>query len=88
MEMHLKGYKKIDETVTFADVAGLEDLKKTINLRIISPFYNKGLFAKFRKKVGGGVLLYGPPGCGKPISLKRQRENVRLIFIPFILQIF
>lgn len=83
-----KAMKKVNETVTFADVAGLEDLKKTINLRIISPFYNKGLFAKFRKKVGVAFFFMDHLAVGKPISLKRQRENVRLIFIPFILQIF
>ncbi|WP_249728413.1 AAA family ATPase, partial [Bacillus paralicheniformis] len=60
----------------------LEDLKKTINLRIISPFYNKGLFAKFRKKVGGGVLLYGPPGCGKSYIAKATAGECNSNFYP------
>lgn len=77
-----KAIKKIEEIVTFADVAGLEDLKKTINLRIISPFYNKGLFAKFRKKVGGGVLLYGPPGCGKTYIAKATAGECKANFYP------
>lgn len=77
-----KAMKKVNETVTFADVAGLEDLKKTINLRIISPFYNKGLFAKFRKKVGGGVLLYGPPGCGKTYIAKATAGECKANFYP------
>ena len=53
------------EKVVFADVAGMDKLKKVLRLQIIEPFRNPGLFQKFRKKSGGGVLLYGPPGCGK-----------------------
>jgi len=68
--------------VTFADVAGLKDLKKTIQLRIISPFQNKDLFSKFRKKAGGGVLLYGPPGCGKTFIAKATAGECRAAFIP------
>lgn len=51
----------------FADVAGLDDLKKSLRLQIIEPFRNPGLFARFRKSAGGGVMLYGPPGCGKTL---------------------
>lgn len=52
-------------TVRFSDIVGMEELKKLLRLRIIEPFQKPGLFARFRKKAGGGVLLYGPPGCGK-----------------------
>lgn len=68
--------------VTFADVAGLKELKKTIQLRIISPFQNQGLFSKFRKKAGGGVLLYGPPGCGKTFMAKATAGECRAAFFP------
>ena len=53
--------------VTFEDVAGMAGLKKVLRLQIIEPFRNPGLFQRFRKKAGGGVLLYGPPGCGKTL---------------------
>ena len=53
------------ERIRFADIAGLEDLKRTVRLQIIEPFLRPGLFAKFKKRAGGGVMLYGPPGCGK-----------------------
>ncbi|MFW9080905.1 ATP-binding protein [Pseudomonas sp. P2757] len=56
-----------DKTVTFSDIGGLEDLKKTIHKKIILPYQKPGLFERFRKRVGGGVLLYGPPGCGKTL---------------------
>lgn len=56
--------------ITFADVAGMSELKKVLRLQIIEPFRNPGLFQRFRKKAGGGVLLYGPPGCGKTLMAK------------------
>ena len=74
--------KKNGQKITFDDVAGLEELKKTIHLRIISPFFNKGLFAKFRKKAGGGVLLYGPPGCGKTFIAKATAGECKAKFYP------
>jgi len=68
--------------ITFSDVAGLAELKKTIQLRIISPFQHQSLFSKFRKKTGGGVLLYGPPGCGKTYMARATAGECRARFIP------
>src|SRR5215470_17945018 len=53
--------------VTFADVGGLAEVKKQIHRRIILPFQKPSLFQKFGRRAGGGVLLYGPPGCGKTL---------------------
>ncbi len=54
-----------DRTITFADVGGMDELKKTARMKIIQPFKNPELFKKYRATAGGGILLYGPPGCGK-----------------------
>lgn len=54
-------------TVTFADVGGLDSIKKQIHRRIILPFQKPTLFQRFRKSAGGGIMLYGPPGCGKTL---------------------
>ncbi|MCG8549879.1 MAG: AAA family ATPase [Desulfobacterales bacterium] len=51
--------------IRFDDIVGMQPLKKTLRLHIIEPFLRPGIFAKFKKKAGGGILLYGPPGCGK-----------------------
>lgn len=51
--------------LSFSDIGGLEELKKQANIRIIQPFKNPELFKKFKKSAGGGLLLYGAPGCGK-----------------------
>lgn len=56
-----------EKTTTFKDVVGLEDIKKQVHKRIILPFQKPSIFQRFKKKVGGGVLLYGPPGCGKTL---------------------
>ncbi|XOV77529.1 MAG: AAA family ATPase [Aestuariibacter sp.] len=56
-----------EEKVTFADVGGLEIVKKQIRKKIITPFQKPSLFNRFRKRIGGGILLYGPPGCGKTL---------------------
>jgi SpoVK/Ycf46/Vps4 family AAA+-type ATPase len=55
------------ERVRFADVGGLDNVKDTIRKRIILPFQKPSLFQRFKKRVGGGILLYGPPGCGKTL---------------------
>lgn len=67
---------------TFEDVGGLEELKDTIRMKIIKPFINPGLFSRFKKKVGGGILLYGPPGCGKTFIAKATAGECNAKFVP------
>ncbi|MFZ5814404.1 MAG: AAA family ATPase [Bacillota bacterium] len=69
------------EPLTFADVGGLDELKQTIRMKIIEPFYNQGLFARFRKRAGGGILLYGPPGCGKTFIARATAGECRAHFL-------
>jgi SpoVK/Ycf46/Vps4 family AAA+-type ATPase len=51
----------------FDDVGGLDEVKAQVRRKIIAPLEKPGLFEKFRRKSGGGVLMYGPPGCGKTL---------------------
>lgn len=51
--------------ITFDDIGGMQDVIERIRMNIIYPFKNPEVFQKFNKKPGGGILLYGPPGCGK-----------------------
>jgi ATP-dependent 26S proteasome regulatory subunit len=66
--------------VAFDSVGGLDDIKNTIRKRIILPFQKPSLFARFKKKVGGGILLYGPPGCGKTLLARATAGECKAKF--------
>lgn len=68
------------EKVTFADVGGLDDIKKQIERRIILPFQKPSIFERFKKPVGGGILLYGPPGCGKTLLARATAGECKATF--------
>lgn len=53
--------------VSFADVGGMDALKEQIRLMIIYPLQRPDLYQAYGKRIGGGVLMYGPPGCGKTL---------------------
>lgn len=53
--------------ITFADVGGLDEVKREIRRRIVTPFLKPSLFQRFKRQSGGGILMYGPPGCGKTL---------------------
>lgn len=57
-------------TLTFGDVGGMDDVKKLLHRLIIMPFVRPELYEKYGRTAGGGVLLYGPPGCGKTMLAK------------------
>ena len=66
--------------VKFKDVAGLDEVKKTVMTRMINPVLYPDKYAKYGKKVGGGVLLYGPPGTGKTFIAKAIAGEVGATF--------
>jgi SpoVK/Ycf46/Vps4 family AAA+-type ATPase len=66
---------------TFADVGGLEDVKRQIHRRIIAPREKPGLFQRFGRRAGGGILLYGPPGCGKTMLARATAGEAHTSFI-------
>ncbi len=53
---------------TFKDVAGLEKVKKYLQENVVLAIRRPDLFKKYGKKLGIGLLLYGPPGVGKCVS--------------------
>jgi ATP-dependent 26S proteasome regulatory subunit len=69
------------ETVTFADVGGLDELKQRIRRRVLLPRTKPSLFERFKKRVGGGFLLYGPPGCGKTLIARATAGEIGASFV-------
>lgn len=67
--------------ITFADVSGMEHVKKEIDVKIIRPMQHPELYKAYGKKTGGSILLYGPPGCGKTMIAKATAGQVNARFI-------
>lgn len=65
----------------FDDVGGMDRIKDEIAIKIIQPLNNPDLYKAFGKKIGGGILLYGPPGCGKTYIAKATAGEINARFI-------
>ncbi|WP_375416463.1 AAA family ATPase [uncultured Hymenobacter sp.] len=67
--------------IRFADVGGMEAVKEEIRLKIIHPLQFPDLYKAYGKASGGGLLLYGPPGCGKTHLARATAGEVQASFI-------
>jgi transitional endoplasmic reticulum ATPase len=67
-------------SVTFEDIAGLDEAKAAIRLRMIYPYTHPHLAKKYAVRTGGGVLLYGPPGTGKTLLAKAVAGEIDAAF--------
>ena len=68
-------------SITFADVGGMQQVKEEIDMKLIQPLKNPELFRAYGKSTGGGVLMYGPPGCGKTHLARATAGEVDANFI-------
>jgi SpoVK/Ycf46/Vps4 family AAA+-type ATPase len=68
-------------SINFGDVGGMDAVKKEIELKIIKPLLHPELYKAYGKKIGGGILLYGPPGCGKTYIAKATAGQVKARFV-------
>lgn len=67
--------------ITFAQVGGMESVKDEIRMKIIHPLTNPDLYKAYGKAIGGGILMYGPPGCGKTHLARATAGEVKAGFI-------
>ncbi|MGA9077906.1 MAG: proteasome ATPase [Acidimicrobiales bacterium] len=80
--------------VTYADIGGLDDQIEALTDAVELPYLHPELFAEHQLPAPKGILLYGPPGCGKTLIAKavanslakkvgelRGNENVRSYFL-------
>ena len=69
------------ETTTFDQVGGMDEIKRVIHRMVILPLSRPELYEKYGRKSGGGVMLYGPPGCGKTLLARATAGECGLPFI-------
>ncbi|MFH7025444.1 MAG: AAA family ATPase [Heteroscytonema crispum UTEX LB 1556] len=67
--------------ISFQDVGGMEAVKDEIRLKIIYPLTQQELYKAYGKAIGGGILMYGPPGCGKTYLARATAGEINSSFI-------
>lgn len=81
----LPGAEEVEEperpTTSFADVGGMDAVKEEVRMKIILPLQQPDLFKAYGKKIGGGILMYGPPGCGKTFLARATAGEVKAGFL-------
>lgn len=65
----------------FADVAGMDDIKAMLQQKVIFLFKNPDQAVKYKLSAPNGMLLYGPPGCGKTFFAEKFAEEAGLNYI-------
>lgn len=69
------------DRITFADIGGLDSIKEDIRMKVVLPYKRPDLFQAYGKKAGGGLLLYGPPGCGKTLLARATAGECDAAFL-------
>ncbi|HWU23485.1 MAG TPA: ATP-binding protein [Nocardioides sp.] len=65
-ETHAVGAYDVEVSdLKLSDVGGMAEVKKRLNAAFLAPMRNEKLRSMYKKSLRGGLLLYGPPGCGK-----------------------
>jgi transitional endoplasmic reticulum ATPase len=76
--------KIVDELTNlrgFDCIAGMHELKKTLIAEVINPLRDPERFKKFKVSIPNGIILYGPPGCGKTFIVRKLAEELGYNFI-------
>jgi transitional endoplasmic reticulum ATPase len=64
----------------FKSIAGMQELKDTIKLDVIDALNEKEKYAEYGLTIPNGMLLYGPPGCGKTFFAEKMAEEIGFNF--------
>ena len=67
--------KPPDESHGFAAIAGMDELKEQLQTDVINLIRDPQTYKRYGLSVPNGLLLYGPPGCGKTYFAKRFAEE-------------
>lgn len=72
---------KVQKGKGFSAIAGMEELKQKMKEEVIDALHSPEEYAKYGLTIPNGMLLYGPPGCGKTFFAKRFAEEVGFNFM-------
>lgn len=75
-----EGFATIPDT-TWASIGALLDVRKQLHNAIVEPIRNPDKYRRFGISVPAGVLLWGPPGCGKTLLAKAVANESKANFI-------
>lgn len=67
--------------IEWEGVAGMRELKLTLENDIILPFMEPDLYKQYRVPILNGVLFYGPPGCGKTFVARKLADIIKFNFM-------
>ncbi|MBS0204261.1 MAG: AAA family ATPase [Planctomycetes bacterium] len=67
--------------LTFSEIGGMDAVKEEISLKILYPLKHPELYKAYGKTAGGGILMYGPPGCGKTYLARATAGEIGAGFI-------
>ena len=65
----------------FSAIAGMEELKAQLREEVIEPLHHPEEYKRYGVTIPNGMLLYGPPGCGKTFFAKHFAEEVGFNFM-------
>jgi len=72
--------KEVKKGQGFSAIAGMQDLKDMIRLDVIDALNEKERYAEYGLTIPNGMLLYGPPGCGKTFFAEKMAEEIGFNF--------
>jgi hypothetical protein len=62
-------------------IAGMHELKRRLIVDVIDAFKSPDLYNRYGLSLPNGILLFGPPGCGKTYVAKRLGEELQVAFV-------
>lgn len=70
-----------EPTLSFADVAGMDEVKAALRRSFLQPLRHPEMHRRFGRRISGGLVLYGPPGCGKTFLARALAGEIGARFI-------